>query len=1225
MRPSAANRGVSPRLALFWGAMALAGWVSAGAAGLEWRNGEGLRFAPLSVPAGGRPGFTLLSNEALGIRFTNILTLAQAVENNNYLNGSGCAAGDVDGDGLPDLYFCTVGGGGNRLYRNLGGFRFEDITGRAGVACTNMHCTGAVFADLNGDGRPDLLATSCGGPNACFLNEGGGRFRDVTVESGLVQKAGSTSMALADIDGNGTLDLYVANYGETTILRTGGAVTVRMVAGKPVVTGRFAKRIRIENGIMVEYGEPHQLYLNDGAGHFKPVSWTDGTFLDEEGQPLKESPWDMGLSVMFRDINGDGFPDLYVCNDFQTPDRIWINDGRGRFRALPRLALRDTSHFSMCVDFADLNRDGFDDLFVGDMLSRRHSLEMTQMIDTNPPPRVIGQIDLRLQIRRNVLQLNRGDGTYADIAWHSGAAASEWNWTLAFMDVDLDGYEDLLIGNGHAYDTQDLDTVERIRGLGPQTFRESQNNLMAYPALPTPNLLFRNRGNLTFEETGAAWGFDSTQVTHGLIQVDLDGDGGLDVVLNCLNAPPLIYRNNSSAPRVAVQLKGLAPNTAGIGARIRVLGGAVPLQSQEILCGGRYLSGEPPMRVFAAGTNGGPLTLEVAWRSGRVSVVSNALANALYEIDERGARPARPAAAPAPEPPLFADASASLGHAHHEEEFDFAARQPLLVRNLSQLGPGVAWVDLDGDGRDELVIGAGRGGQPAVYRAGGPGGFALIEGAGGAPLPDDLTGLAGWVPAPGRRALLAGLANYESGGAGSALLSIELEKGRVVARTEALGGGFAASMGPVAVADYDGDGALDVFAAGRVIPGRYPEAAPSRLYRNDHGRLVPDGANNPALERAGLVSGALWSDLDGDGFPELILACEWGPLRVFANHAGRLVEQTQALGLESWTGWWAGVTTGDLDGDGRMEIIASNAGLNTPYSASPERPERLYYGDFAGQGRVDLVEAAYDTTLAKGVPRCGLAMMSAALPWVRGKYPTHQAYSTAGVEEILGDVLPSARQASAVTLASVVFFNRGGRFEPVLLPPEAQWAPAFGLNVADFDGDGAEDLFIAQNLFALRRDVTRWDAGRGLVLLGDGRGRLAPMAGRRSGVRVYGEQRGSAVGDFDGDGRPDLAVAQNGAATMLYRNQGAKPGLRVRLQGPPGNPCGYGATVRLQYAGRLGPAREVHAGSGYWSQDSAVQILGMSGAPAGVWVRWPGGKTTTTPLQPGQAEAVAVF
>ena len=1216
------------------------------AAELVWHPETGFRWAELPVPREGTAGFTLLKPEQTGITFTNSLDERALAAKRGLASGSGLAIGDIYHDGLPAIFFCSLDGH-NALYQNLGGMRFKDVTEGSGIVCSNRVCRGAVFADINGDGWLDLLVSASGNGVLCFTNKGDGTFAECSEYAGTLSKYDAMTMTLADIDGQGALDLYVADYRNDVAADRAefDKVDVFNVNGQLIVVPALRDRFVFTNGALWEYGEPSLVYLNDGKGRFTPLSWTNGAFLDESGQPLTGPPRDWSLTAAFRDLNGNGAPDIYVCNDYWTPDRLWLNDGRGHFQACPPLALRHTSLSAMGVDFADVDRDGRVDFCVVDMLARDWQRRKRQIMISGMPRLPIGAIDNRPQIPRNMLFRNRGDGTFEEIAAYAGVAASGWSWQLVFLDVDLDGYEDIIIPRGFANDVNDMDylakamTLKRTGRMAPpqsgpdgqpvprspqeqRTEERYQENLLAGP-LKLPVAAFRNLGNLKFEEMGPAWGLDQPGLANGIAVGDLDNDGGLDFVVNNLGSAAGVYHNHGSAPRVAVRLKGLAPNTQGIGGKIKLLGGAVPMQSQEVVCGGLYLSGSDPERVFAAGQSQN-MTIEVTWRNGKQSVIRDVKPNRIYEIDETGAIPKATQPVVAAEKPYFQDVSQMISHRHYQEFYDDYVRQPLLPWQLSQDGPGVAWVNLLGDRREELVIGSGRGGQLGVYAPDGKGGMTNISTT--SALPEDLTGIVGWVGGTNGRALVMGHDNYESQGHppsasvigfGASHWKQDLPEAK-------------ASTGPLAVADIYGDGKLDLFVGGRVIPGRYPEAADSRIYRNVGGQLELDEENSRALEKVGLVNGAVWSDLDGDGYPELILACEWGPIRVFKNERGHLHEITKELGLDRYMGWWHGVTTGDLDGDGRLDIIASNWGLNSDYQASSNQPARLYYGDFSDRGALDLIEAVYDPAHQVEVPRRMRGALANAYPPLVGRFPTHKAYAEATLEQVLAVFPKPTVGVEATTLASMVFFNRTNHFEAVEMPYAAQIAPAFAVNVGDFDGDGNEDIFLSQNFFALAMGMLRpddagyrLDAGRGLWLRGTGGGKLEAVPGQRSGILVYGEQRGAALCDFDGDGRVDLAVSQNGAETKLYRNVLGKPGLRVRLNGPPGNPDGVGATLRLVFGGRMGAAREIHGGSGYWSQDSVVQVMGCPETPTEIWIRWPGGKTTTSPI-PAAAKEITV-
>jgi hypothetical protein len=1198
-----------------------------------WNDANGYRWRDLRVH-GGEPGFTRVDSARSGIGFQNAVSDSALVRNRYLGQGAGISIGDVDGDSLPDVFMARTEGC-SALYRNLGDWKFENIAKASGVEACDRHSSGTAFADIDGDGDLDLVLLATEGPNAVFVNDGKAHFterRDLGLDT---TGRGGTTIALADVDGDGHLDMYVANYKRYSIedsispqQRSFNQMVRETAKGKYDVVPERKNDYRVVmrpdmGGLkLTARGAPDDFYRY-ANGSFTRVPFTGGAFLDTAGKPLAEEAESFGLGARFADLNDDGHPDLYVVNDFEDTDQLWINNGRGEFRLADWRSQRQMSNSGMGVDIADVNGDGLPDVFETDMLGNDRR-EKTQVPTHTPIPKKVGTTSLVLQQQRNTMFVNRGDGTFAEVGMAAGIEASGWSWSTLLTDVDLDGWEDILIANGHPWDIMDADTQEQLQNR--LTGVEWRRLRWQYPSLKLKNVAYRNRGDMTFEDVSSKWRFGiEDDISHAMATGDLDGDGDQDVIVNRLNAPALVLRNDASAPRVAVRLSGTAPNTMAVGAKVRLEGGAVPVQVHEVTAGGIYMSHSDYEISFAMG-KADSATLVIDWPDDSSSTTIVVRANREYVVTQQTAtpRPRPPAVAPAP---LFEDLTRSLNHRHAENDFDDWKRQYLLPEALSKGGPGVTFFDIDRDGDEDLVIGTAKGGRIAVYRN--DGGRFTAAGSGPA-APSDVTTILG-LAEPGRTRLIAGLSTLEDTTlqqmqATPAVVSLPLGRTGLGSGVDSLVGSHETATGPLAMADYDGDGDLDLFIGGRAIAMQYPMAGSSGFFRNNNGKFELDGSSTQLVAKIGLVSAATFADVNGDGHDDLLLARDWGSIALLMNDGrGGFMLAPATWGLARWTGRWNGIATGDLDGDGKLDIVATSWGRNTPMRADTARPLTLVYGPFGAANEVEMLMGRRDTRVNGLAPLIGYARARVAVPAIVQRAKSFSAYADANIDQLLGGTRAPVYRLEAVTLDHTVFLNRGDHFEPHAMPEQAQLAPAFYAGVADFDGDGKEDVFIAQNFFPTVLGAPRYDAGRSLLMTGDGKGGLTPLSGARSGVIVYGDQRGAAYSDIDRDGRLDLVVSQNGDATRLFRNVSAKPGLRVRLAGPPANPDGVGAQIRLIYGSSMGPVREVQSGSGYWSQNGAVQVFGMAATPTEVWVRWPGGSETRTPVPTGAREVTLTF
>ncbi len=1164
-----------------------------------WTVFEGYQTRPLHSPVGEGVGYTEIPR---AIAFGNRISTATFVTNRHVVNGSGVTIGDVDGDEFPDVFLAGMEHA-STLHRNLGNWTFQDITLESNLGLVYPRATGAVFSDVDADGDLDLIVTSLGSGAQLFLNDGTGRFTDHTSQSNLPQSGGATSVALADMDGDRDLDLYIGFYKEATMKDIWPPEEITFERVIQQVADSFAVRdfwadeydlIPQENRLMrVELAEPDQFFFNEGEGIFSEGSFTNGLFLDEEGDPLTEVPRYWTLAVRFQDFNLDGYPDLYVCNDFESPDHLWFGSSEGTFKAASTLALRKTSQSTMSVAAADINADGHVDLFLADMLSRNYVERQRQHFAIPPEVLTMGDYRARPQEMQNMLLLGRQDTTFAEVARMSGVAASGWTWSSIFTDVDIDGWPDLLLTTGHAYDAMDADAQIASRS----SRRPWREILLDFPDLDLPNIAFRNLGNTQFEWVDGGWGIGlNADVAHGMALADLDQDGDQDLILNRLDGPIGVFRNDAEASRIFIRLVGKPPNTHGIGAVVRVVSDSLPPQHQEMIAGGQYLSSNDAALTFAYSKDA---IIEVQWPEGSKSTIHEVVPDHEYLIFEPESRSIiRPETISSE--PLFEMINTSL--LHEETSYPDFSRQPLLPYRLSQRGPALVAVDIDSDGDEDLILGAGKG-KRLQFSLNDAGWFEIRQYLGNPSLGDH----AGIIALPGM--VLAASSNYErtpeEAGDLSRIIHVLLD-GSETSTTFGT-----QSPGPLALGDFTADGSLELFVGGYFVPGQYPLYTSSGFFDLKDGDLVWDDALSAPFEDLGLVSGATAADLNQDGLIDLAIATRWGPIHVFHNRGdGQFVRMTNALGLSKYKGWWNGVAPADFDGDGVLDLIATNWGQNVPYSI--DTPLRVYYGDLDNNSSMDLIEVQWTPDLdAWGMVR-NFQTLTHAMPSMRLRVQTYSEFSEHSTEDILGTAISTAAYHEVTYWQSTIFLNRGSTYEAVPLAAEAQWSPAFAPVPQDFNGDGRTDLFLSQNFFAVASGFPRLDSGQGLLLLSNESNKLEPRSALISGIRIYGSQRATVAADFNLDGRMDLAVTQNAGPVVQLLNRSSEQGLRIKLRINNGNSHAIGASVRPRYRdGSMGATTPIVAGSGYWSQNTLSPLLAPRSQIDSVYIHWPNGADTT--------------
>jgi hypothetical protein len=1191
-----------------------------------------IESTPLSsAKSSGR--FERLSAEESGIDFVHVWNPSQGhvQDIDNAFAGGGACTGDYDGDGLADVYL-TRPQQGSRLYRNLGDFRFEDVTEKAGLADSTLWGTGTSFVDIDNDGDLDLFACCFVGPNRLYVNQGDGSFREEARKRGLDFNGASVMMAFADYDLDGDVDAYLlTNRVATSHDAPLEALQVEKRGGRAVVTNGNRE---LKDAILKPDGKIHlfnagqydHLYRNNGDGTFEDVGEKAGI----RGNYV-------GLSVTWWDYDRDGFPDLYVANDFETPDQLLHNNGDGTFTDVIKTAIPHTPWFSMGADFGDINNDGLFDFMGSDMSGSTHFKQKVSMGDmgdtgwflTHPTPR---------QYMRNALYLNSGTKRFMEIAFLAGVSDTDWTWAIKFSDLDNDGWVDLFLTNGMTRDWFNSD-LRKPYGENYSPL-EALELWLLEPKRSEANMAFRNGGDLEFEQVGEAWGLNHEGVSFGATLADLDRDGDLDIVVNNFEEPVGVYRNDVASNRsVLVRLEGTMSNRYGLGATLVAKTAAAGIHLRHVaLCRG-FMSANEPIVHIGLGESKVLESLTVEWPSGFVQSFEKLEANRLYTITEPGGVPP-PRKKPEAPMPLFQANASKLAVRHVEASFNDFERQPLLPNKLSQLGPGMAWGDVDGDGDEDFYLSAAAGRAGAIYfnenyerffdRNRSRGDFDSDRDS------EDMAPLFFDADGDDDLDLYVVSGGLECGPTDPVLrdrLYLNDGKGNFAKSPEGTLPDQPDSGSVVAAADFDRDGDLDLFVGGRQVPGYYPLPPSSRLLRNEGGRFVDVTKELAAgLRTMGLVTSALWSDVDNDTWLDLLITHEWGPVRLWHYENGKLVERTGVAGLGERLGWWNGIAAGDVDNDGDIDYVVTNFGLNTKYHASQDKPAMLYCGDFEKQGRIRLVEAEFEGDTV--FPVRGKSCSSSAMPFLGEKYDSFKSFAAASLEDIYTpERLQKSLRITANTLESGVYINDGtGRMEFRALPRIAQAAPGFGAAITDVDGDGNADIYMTQNFYSPQPETGRMDGGVSLLLLGDGTGNFEPLMPDRSGLLVPRDAKGLTVSDLNNDSWPDFVVGINNGKTMSFENRGSENRdsknrrmIRVRLQGRTGNPTAIGARVTLRLDDDSTRSAEVYAGGGYLSQSTSSMFfgLGTSRAVKEIQVRWPDGKITIE-TAPSGTKAIVV-